>query len=96
MGFDDLARHMASRDNKKLEGGTANEIVAKAAVAERRMNRTADLVLGLILLIGGLSFTIFTFVLASSGGGLSVIAYGAILVGAHRTFRGIRGRSEPS
>jgi hypothetical protein len=56
MGFDDLARHMASRDKKKLgsQSATADELVAEMAKADRRMDRTRDLVLGPILLLGGL------------------------------------------
>ena len=55
MAFDDLARHMASRDKKKLgKVGSAADFVAQEAKAERRMNRTRDLILGPILLGGGL------------------------------------------
>jgi hypothetical protein len=56
MGFDDLARHMAARDKKKLgrENASADEIVADMAKADRRMDRTRNLVLGPILLLGGL------------------------------------------
>lgn len=56
MGFDDLARHMAARDNKKLgpANATADEMVAEIAKSDRRMDRTRNLVLGPILLVGGL------------------------------------------
>jgi hypothetical protein len=56
MAFDDLARHMASRDGKKklaAHAGNADQIVADAAKAHRRMSRTRDLILGPILLVGG-------------------------------------------
>lgn len=56
MAFDDLARHMAARDKKRVApaGATADEIVAEMAKADRRMDRTRNLVLGPILLLGGL------------------------------------------
>lgn len=57
MGFDDLARHMASRDGRKksqVPSTNGDEIVAAAIKADRRMNRTRDLILGPILLVGGL------------------------------------------
>lgn len=53
MAFDDLAKHMASRSGKKQPAGSADQIVAEAAKADRRANRTRDLILGPILLVGG-------------------------------------------
>ena len=61
MGFDDLARHMASRDGKKKLGeqaGNADQLVAEAARVDRRMSRQRDLILGPLLLVGGLRQTI--------------------------------------
>lgn len=56
MGFDDLARHMASRDGKKGSSpSSGEEILAQAAIADRRMSRTRDLILGSILFVGGLA-----------------------------------------
>lgn len=57
MAFDDLARHMASREGKsKLSqpAGTADEILAEAAKASRRLSRSRDLILGPILFFGGI------------------------------------------
>src|SRR5882724_5693701 len=57
MGFDDLARHMASRDGKKKlveQVGDADQIVEEAARADRRMSRRRDLILGPLLLVGGI------------------------------------------
>ena len=41
MGFDDLARHMASRDKKLSKATSADELVAEAARADRRMRGPA-------------------------------------------------------
>ncbi len=61
MGFDDLARHMASRDGKKAaQTGSVEQLVAEAAEADRRLDRKRDLILGPVLLIGGL--VILTFI----------------------------------
>jgi hypothetical protein len=65
MGFDDLARHMAARDGKKKLSepvGSADEIMAAAAEADRKMARTRDRVLGLIMLVGG-AFGLLLYVL---------------------------------
>jgi hypothetical protein len=53
MAFDDLARHMASRDRKKVPGGGAEEIVAQAVKTSRQMGRRRDVILGLVLVVGG-------------------------------------------
>ena len=54
MGFDDLARHMAGRDKQKLSTAkSADELVAEAAQADRRMTRTRDLILGPVLIVCG-------------------------------------------
>jgi hypothetical protein len=48
---------MASRDGKKDVAGqprTAEQIMAEAADAERRLSRKRDLLLGPVLLVGGL------------------------------------------
>lgn len=55
MGFDDLARHMASRDGKKGSASTdPAQMLAEAAQSARRMQRMRDLILGPILLVGGI------------------------------------------
>jgi hypothetical protein len=54
MGFDDLARHLASRDGKKVPVGDADQVVADAQKIARRMGRRSDVILGLVLLVGGL------------------------------------------
>jgi uncharacterized membrane protein len=64
MGFDDLARHMAGRDKQKLSTAkTADELVAEAAVADRRMARTRDLILGPVLVACGLALGALLYVL---------------------------------
>jgi hypothetical protein len=67
MAFDDLARHMAARDGKKMaqaQPASIDQFMAEAADADRRMNRKRDLILGPILLVGGLvMLTLFAFYL---------------------------------
>jgi hypothetical protein len=56
MGFDDLARHMAGRDKRKLNtSATADELVAEARDADRRLSRQRNLILGPILIVCGLT-----------------------------------------
>jgi hypothetical protein len=67
MGFDDLAKHMAGRDKRKLNtAASADELVADAARADRRMTRTRDLILGPVLLVGGLTLCVLFYVLYSA------------------------------
>jgi len=55
MAFDDLARHMASRDGKKqVQPVNLDQFAAETAESNRRLDRTRDLILGPILLVGGL------------------------------------------
>lgn len=64
MGFDDLARHMASRDGKKKlaeQAGDADQIVEEAARVDRRMSRRRDLILGPLLLVGGIVVLLFNY-----------------------------------
>ncbi len=106
MAFDDLAKHMAARDGKKKLAsppGDVDQILAAAAAADRRMNRTRDLVLGPLLLIGGLAVGILVWSVRAAGGldrqmfqfalAGSAFALAAIGLGARKTLRGLRDRS---
>lgn len=71
MGFDDLARHLASRDGKKklvAQAGSADQIVEEAARADRRMSRQRDLILGPLLLVGGSVVLVLNYLVLSSAG----------------------------
>jgi hypothetical protein len=57
--------------------------------AERRSRKNHDLVLGSVLLGLGLLITLVTYDSASTSGGTYVIAYGPMVVGAIRLFRGL-------
>jgi hypothetical protein len=67
MAFDDLARHMAARDKKKLATAkSARQIVAEAAESDRRMARQRDLILGMLLLAIGIAGCVFAILLANA------------------------------
>ncbi|MFN0247109.1 MAG: hypothetical protein ACKV2T_09375 [Kofleriaceae bacterium] len=102
MGFDDLARHMASRDGNALAAPSdANEFVRRANEDNRRIDRRNNLILGPILLLGGLAGVIVLGALALDGSAvttgwvrsvaLMTLAGGAACVGAVRVWRGLRG-----
>jgi hypothetical protein len=102
MGFDDLARHMASRDGKALAAPSdANEFVRRAKEDNRRIDRRNNLILGPILLLGGLAGVIVLGSLALDGAALEAgwirsvllmtLAGGAACFGAERIWRGLRG-----
>jgi len=62
MGFDDLARHMAGRDNKKLSTATSvDQLVAEAAEADRRLTRQRNLILGPVLIVCGVTFGVLLY-----------------------------------
>ena len=61
------------------------------AVAERRSRKQKDIVLGSILLVVGLLITVGTYNSASQSGGTYFIAYGPMIVGVIRLFKGLAG-----
>ena len=69
--------------------------VAQLAVdnyeAERRSRKSKDIVFGLILLVVGLALTLGTYDSASRSGGTYIIAYGPMIVGVIKLFRGLAG-----
>lgn len=62
--------------------------LALARDAERAKGRT-DLGYGLVLLVIGIVITAVTYGSASEGGGTYIVAYGPIIVGLIRIFRGL-------
>jgi len=109
MGFDDLAKHMAKRDGRKKsqsKTGDADQIVAEAIKADQRLNRTRDLVLGPLLLVGGLGIEVLVYsMLRNDSSELvreqslsyvimgGVFALGLIIVGLLKTIRGLTRRA---
>jgi len=61
------------------------------AAAERRSRKQKDIVLGAILLGVGLLITVATYNSASQSGGTYFIAYGPMIVGVIRLFKGLAG-----
>ena len=97
MAFDDLAKHMAQRDGKRTGTvGSASDVIAAAHEANRRADRTRDLILGPLLLVGGAVIAVLAFSIERTGEGtreiimLSAFALGLVGVGARQTYRGIR------
>jgi hypothetical protein len=106
MSFDDVARRMQQRDNAHpLTGVNAplptsyvapdsygsDSYAVDLAVAERRSRKQKDIVLGSILLGVGLLITVGTYNSASQSGGTYFIAYGPMIVGVIRLFKGLAG-----
>jgi hypothetical protein len=100
MSFDDVARRMQQRDSTHPLTGvgpvsaplpTVDQYYVEMAVAERRSRKQKDIVLGSILLGVGLLITLGTYGSASQGGGTYFIAYGPMIVGVIRLFRGLAG-----
>ena len=91
MGFDDLARHMRSVHGGKLSNATdPDQMVIEAQKAARAAQRRSDLVLGPMLLVGGVGITALSLTVAQEGGGMYVVAGGAVIAGLAKTARGIR------
>lgn len=99
MSFEDLARHMSSRDGVTLSAARdPRQMMIEAQRAKRRQQRTSDLILGPLLLLCGITGIVLTaasaFALRDDGGGFIVIYYGAILsafaAGAGKLGRGLR------
>ena len=101
MSFDDVARRMKSRHAEGMipQMDTSPDVVRPAPDAdafarqliesERRAAKTRDLTIGGILLGLGLAITLITYDSASQSGGTYVVAYGPMIVGAIRLFKGL-------
>jgi hypothetical protein len=101
MSFDDVARRMQNRHNEGMiptmdhspqvirPAPDADAFALQLAQAERRAAKTRDLTFGGILLGLGLLITLGTYDSASRAGGTYIIAYGPMIVGAIRLFRGL-------
>jgi hypothetical protein len=70
---------------------TGDSYAVELAVAERRSRKQKDIVLGAILLGVGLLITVGTYGSASQSGGTYFIAYGPMIVGVIRLFKGFAG-----
>jgi hypothetical protein len=95
MGFDDLARHMASRDGKKVDAPSdAKDFIRRAGEENVRIDRRNNLILGTILLVGGLGVgTLALQVSLEDGGrtGMLGASVGMVAWGLQRLYRGLRG-----
>jgi hypothetical protein len=81
---------MKSRHGGKLSKATdPDQMVVEAMAADRAAQRRSDLILGPLLLVGGIGITLLSLSVATQGGGLYVVAGGAILTGLGKTVRGI-------
>jgi hypothetical protein len=91
MGFDDIARNM--NKGKPAAQVDPDKIIADAVKADRRMSRTADLILGTLLFAGGAGILIWSFATHFVYGGEIAAAGGfGVIVGAWRLYCGLRGK----
>lgn len=51
-----------------------------------------DMIIGALFLFGGIAVTVYTYTAASNGGGRYFLAYGPIIYGGYRFFRGLLNR----
>jgi len=93
MSFDDVAHRMQQRHSSGMVPSHAiDDSFAQSIVdSERRSKRNADLVIGGLLFGLGLLVTVGTYGSASESGGTYVVAYGPMIVGVIRIFRGLAG-----
>lgn len=100
MSFDDIARRMKSRHvgivptlhepaSPAHAPPDADAFTRSMIDAERRDAKNRNLLLGGVLLVIGLVITLATYDNASNSGGTYVIAYGPMIVGGIRLFRGL-------
>ena len=95
MSFDDVAKRMQQRDNAHPLTGlptyAPEQYAVDMAVAERRDRKQRDVVIGGLLLVVGVLVTAGTYGGASESGGTYIVAYGPIIFGGFRLFRGLAG-----
>jgi hypothetical protein len=91
MSFDDVANRMQQRhSNHMVPSHAVDDTFAQSLVdSERRSKRSADLMIGGLLFGLGLIITVGTYNSASESGGTYFIAYGPMIVGVIRIFRGL-------
>lgn len=94
MSFDDVARRMQERHSNGLPPTTAaaqsfDGFAQSLADTERRTQKTNDIVFGSLLLGVGLIITMATYGSVSESGGTYIVAYGPMIVGAIKLFRGL-------
>ncbi len=91
MSFDDVASRMQQRHSSHMVPSHAiDDSFAQSIVdSERRSRKSADLVIGGLLFGLGLLVTVATYGSASESGGTYVVAYGPMIVGVIRIFRGL-------
>jgi len=63
--------------------------IEMAARERRRKSAGADILIGLVLCLLGIVITVATYNSASRSGGTYVVAYGPIIFGAIRFFKGL-------
>ena len=66
-----------------------NDPYANMYESERRARRSRDIGIGLVLLLLGIVITAVTYDSASREGGTYIVAYGPIVVGVIRLFKGL-------
>jgi hypothetical protein len=102
MSFDDVARRMNQRHSEgmvptleplppRTSAFSQSQYEVEAYEAERRAAKQRNVTIGALLMGLGLVITVATYSSASQSGGTYVIAYGPIIFGAIRLFRGLAG-----
>ena len=94
MSFEDAARRMSNRHPESawpqaVPNQNLERFQQEALREERSAAATKDIVIGLLLLVVGLVITAATYSSAAREGGTYVVAYGPVIFGAIRIFRGL-------
>jgi len=94
MSFEDAARRMSNRHAEEAwqlaqHGENLERFQQETQREERRAAGSKDIVIGVLLLAVGLVITAATYSSASREGGTYVVAYGPVIFGAVRIFRGL-------
>jgi hypothetical protein len=84
MSFEDAANRMRERHQEGM-------IPVQPIEPERKSGMNGNIVFGLILIAVGVIITAVTYDSASREGGTYVVAYGPIIVGVIRLFKGLAG-----
>jgi hypothetical protein len=95
MSFDDVANRMQQRHANHMvpthavDDSYAQSYEQSIVDSERSSRKSSDLVIGGLLFGLGLLVTVGTYNSASESGGTYFIAYGPMIVGVIRIFRGL-------
>jgi hypothetical protein len=91
MRLDEAVKLDVGAPGRRSSGASSAAVEAEANASAMREQKQRDVVIGALICLAGVVITFVSYSSASGGGGRYVVAWGAIVFGAIRMFRGYAG-----